>query len=195
MPDTVVLNPGVGGDIIIAEEIAPGPDKMEVTKIRLGAHGIDGGNVSYTNPFPTDPVDRAGRLLGLATVYGGAKGLTVPAQVTSTSIDADHQALDVNVAILAPATSSVAIRTQVVGAVVDTILLAANASRRGATIFNDAVGGNILHLAFGNVPATTTNYTVELRGKAYYEVPYGFTGTIRGVWSIAAGFARVTELS
>jgi hypothetical protein len=150
---------------------------------------------SDTNPFPTNPVDRAGRLLGLATVYGGAKGLTLPAQVTSTSIDADHQALDVDVKSLVPATSSVATRTQVAGAVADTILLAANSSRRGATVFNDAAGGNILYLALGNVAATTTDYTVELRGKAYYEVPYGFTGTIRGVWSIAAGFARLTELT
>ncbi len=71
-------------------------------------------------------------------------------------------------------------------------LIALNAARRGATIWNDST--DILYVKFGSA-ATATSCTVKLVGDAFYEVPFGYTGIITGIWASATGAARVTELS
>jgi hypothetical protein len=43
--------------------------------------------------------------------------------------------------------------------------------------------------------AATTSYTVKMVGGAYYEVPFGYTGVIDGIWDSATGAARMTELT
>lgn len=71
-------------------------------------------------------------------------------------------------------------------------LLAANAARRGATVYNDSAA--LLYLSLG-ATATTTSHTVQVLGFGYYEVPYGYTGIVTGRWSTATGSARITELT
>lgn len=51
MSDNTTLNIGVGGDIIATEDPGLGY-KIPVSKIRLGAFNIDGGDVTIVNPFP-----------------------------------------------------------------------------------------------------------------------------------------------
>ena len=71
-------------------------------------------------------------------------------------------------------------------------LLASNAARRGATIFNDSTA--ILYIKFG-ATASATSFTVYLTAAQYYEVPYPcYTGIIDGIWASANGSARITEL-
>lgn len=71
-------------------------------------------------------------------------------------------------------------------------ILASNTSRLGATIHND--GDDILYLKFGTT-ASTTSFTVKMQVDDYYEVPFGYTGIIDGIWaSSGSGAARVTEL-
>ncbi len=77
-------------------------------------------------------------------------------------------------------------------------ILAANSGRLGATITNDST--QILYLLLGSSAASTSNYTVQLAGSttggvAYYEVPFGFTGQLTGIWASANGNARVTEMT
>lgn len=76
-------------------------------------------------------------------------------------------------------------------------VLAANALRKGATIVNDSTA--ILYLILSSTTPTTSVYTVALAAKgtvgAYYEVPYGYTGIIKGIWASANGNAVVTELT
>lgn len=91
------------------------------------------------------------------------------------------------------ASSSTGASTSVAGAVADTLLLAANTARRGATVFNDSTA--VLYLLLGTTAASATNYTVQLTANAYYEIPFDYAGMIRGIWSSAAGNARVTELT
>jgi hypothetical protein len=83
-------------------------------------------------------------------------------------------------------------RTSVAAAVVDTSILAANTNRLGATIYNDSTAN--LFLALG-AAASTTDFTVKMVPDSYYEVPFNYTGAIRGIWASATGNARVGELT
>jgi hypothetical protein len=74
--------------------------------------------------------------------------------------------------------------------------LAANRNRKGATITNESTAA--LYLRLEAAVASLTAYTVVLAGAgaapyAYYEVPFGYTGELRGIWDSATGNARITE--
>jgi hypothetical protein len=71
-------------------------------------------------------------------------------------------------------------------------LMASNASRLGATIHNDST--QVLYVKFGTT-ASATSYTVKMVADAYYEVPFGYTGRIDGIWASANGNARITEMT
>lgn len=88
-----------------------------------------------------------------------------------------------------------ATRTQVADSATDVLVLASNVARVGATIWNDSSA--TLFLGLGTVAVTATNYTARIVTGAYYEVPKGFTGEIRGIWATdpGDGAARVTELT
>lgn len=95
-----------------------------------------------------------------------------------------------------PASSATtATRTQVADNAADVLLLAANAARLGGTIANDSSAA--LYLGLGTTAVTTSNYSVRLVQNAYFEIPFGFTGQIRGIWASdpGDGAARVTELT
>jgi len=93
--------------------------------------------------------------------------------------------------------SSTATVTSVASAAASTTIKAANTSRKGLSISN--TDANILYLLLGGGTASATNFTVAISGATataigYYEVPYGFTGAITGIWAVdGAGAALVTE--
>ncbi len=71
-------------------------------------------------------------------------------------------------------------------------LIASNAARRGATIYNDSTA--ILYIKFG-ATASSTSHTVQVAASGYYEFPYPcYTGVVDGIWASANGSARITEL-
>jgi hypothetical protein len=70
-------------------------------------------------------------------------------------------------------------------------LLAANANRKGATIFNDSAA--TLYVKFGTT-ASATSFNATLGRREYLEVA-NYTGRIDGIWTAAAGAARITELT
>jgi hypothetical protein len=73
-------------------------------------------------------------------------------------------------------------------------ILAANAARYGATVYND--DANALYLLLGTGTVSATVYTVQVTSGGYYEVPFGFTGILTGLWAAdGSGSARVTELT
>lgn len=72
-----------------------------------------------------------------------------------------------------------------------TTLLAANAARRLATIFNEST--SVLFVKFG-ATASATSYTVQVSAGGYYEVPGFYSGAIDGIWSAANGAAQITEV-
>lgn len=81
--------------------------------------------------------------------------------------------------------------TSVAGSATNVTLLAANAARRGAAVFNDSTA--ILYLKLG-ATASSTSHTVQVAASAYYEVPFDYTGIVDGLWASATGSARVTEV-
>jgi hypothetical protein len=94
--------------------------------------------------------------------------------------------------VVTPYRPTGATRSSVTAADSDTLVLAANADRRGATIYNESTA--VLYLALGEAAASATDYTVQVTASGYYEVPFGYSGQIRGIWAAVNGAARVTEL-
>lgn len=82
--------------------------------------------------------------------------------------------------------------TSVAGSASSVSLLASNNARVGATIFNDSTA--LLYIKLG-ATASTSSFTVKLQQDEYYEVPYGYTAAIDGIWASATGNARITELT
>jgi hypothetical protein len=86
--------------------------------------------------------------------------------------------------------------TNVASAVADTSLLATNKLRLGASVYNDSTG--ILYLKLGT-GASATSFTVKMVAGGFYELPsrkdgLPYNGPINGYWSVANGYARVTEV-
>lgn len=90
--------------------------------------------------------------------------------------------------------SSTATLSSVSGSASSTSLLASNASRLGATFFNDSSA--ILWLKLGTT-ASTTSFTVRLMPNDFWEIPgtYIYTGAIDGIWALSTGAVRITELT
>ena len=87
--------------------------------------------------------------------------------------------------------SPTATLSNVASSATNVTLLALNLNRTGATVANDS--NQVLYLKLG-ATASTTSYTVKMRSSDYYEVPFGYTGQIDGIWASANGNARITEL-
>lgn len=139
--------------------------------------------------FARAPVAQSAAILyGWNEAAGEFRGVTVDANgrlETTASVSAGD----------APATGTI---TSVNDTNADATILASNANRKGATIYNDSTA--ILYLALANVTATTTVYSVQIPAGGYYELPVCdggvYTGIIKGIWSAdASGAARVTELT
>ena len=72
-------------------------------------------------------------------------------------------------------------------------LLAANAARKGASIFNDSTTN--LFVKFG-ATASTTSFAVKMIPFSYFELEFPcYTGIIDGIWDTANGSARVNEMT
>lgn len=73
-----------------------------------------------------------------------------------------------------------------------TTLLAANAARRGAAIYNDS--GQPLNLKFG-ATASASSFTKRLAPSEFWTMPMPiYTGVIDGIWDAdGSGAARITE--
>lgn len=93
----------------------------------------------------------------------------------------------------APAKSSTVVATNIMAAGTSTELLASNVSRLGATIYNDSQSG-LLYINLG-ASADSSDFVTKLLPLTYYELPFGFTGQVNGIWSVLGGFARVCEFT
>lgn len=91
-----------------------------------------------------------------------------------------------------PPTSATVTPTSVTAATTNIQLLAANASRKGATIWNNSTAS--LYIELG-ATASANAYAAKLDPAGYYELPFGYTGVIAGLWTAANGNALIREFS
>jgi hypothetical protein len=114
-------------------------------------------------------------------------GRTFSIKTTGAGTDADPYILGTGTAGASTATVA-----SVASSATNVTLLAANANRKGAAVYNESTA--VLKLKLG-ATASATSYTIQVAAGGYYEVPFGFTGRIDGLWASADGSARITELS
>lgn len=90
-------------------------------------------------------------------------------------------------------TSTTVSSSAVVSTTNTSVLLAANPDRVGATIFNDSTTD--LRIDFNE--SAVTPGAVPVSAGAYYEVPFGYTGVIVGVWETLdpTGNAEIREFT
>ena len=178
--------------------------------VRLPGSGGSVAGGTATNPFRTDPTGTTAQPITAAALplpAGAATETTLASVLTTTAFQARINTLGSKtsanstpvviasdqVAIpITPSTSATGTLTNVASSATNVTILASNASRKGATVFNDS--NKTLYIKFGTT-ASATSFTAQLRAGDYYEVPFGYTGIIDGLWASANGSARVTELT
>lgn len=129
-----------------------------------------------------------------ATLTGGTQRTKITDGVSNAAVKAASTAAVAAdpALVVAQRQAATGTQTSIVSVVVNVTLLAANAARLGATIYNDST--KILYVKFG-ATASATSYATQLGNGGYLEVPFGYTGIIDGIWASANGNARVTELT
>lgn len=157
--------------VSIVKEGPTGPSGPQGPIGPPGPKGLDGDTVASNLYVPIDgeptTVDTAVDFSTVPTVNGQPlEILTVPDTGTQTSI---------------------------ANSVTNVTLLAVNSNRLGATIYNDDADA-VLKIKLGPV-ASSSSFTYAIPSFGYYEVPYGYTGVIDGIASVATGSARITELT
>lgn len=135
-------------------------------------------------------------LLTLAGFQARINTLGQKAMAASTPvvIASDQSAVPVSGTVTAnPTQPTAAATTSVAAAGVDTVLLAANANRKGASVWNDSATATLL-LKFG-AGASAASFKVSISPGTGYELPYPvYTGAVNGFWTGAiAGSARISE--
>ena len=128
---------------------------------------------------------------------GDVDVLTVPAPLSTTGNGTAATALRVALAsdstgIVKETRAATGTTTSVASSATNVTLLASNANRLGATIFNDSTQN--LFVKFG-ATASSSSFAVKMTPGTYYEVPFNYTGIIDGIWASANGNARITELT
>jgi hypothetical protein len=158
----------VAGDTAVVVAISPN----NTVPVSLTSTTIT-GSVAVTGPL-TDAQLRAS---------------AVPVSLTSTTVTGTVATKETRSATNTTAT--------VAGSATVVTLIASNANRLGATIYNDSSA--ILYMKLG-ATASISDFTAVLAPLTssvggYYEVPFGYTGIITGIWASATGNARVGELT
>lgn len=178
----IIVGSGAGGQVF-----GPDADGVPPTQPPVLNAGFDGVNVQT---FLTDAGGRQSIKIedGLDIAQGAVADAAVTNPAASGSVIALLKGLLTFLGF-----SSTSTRSSVAAAATDTLILAANANRKVATIYNDSV--EILYLGLGTTAAATNNFTTQVAAGGYYEVPSKYTGQIRGIWAAASGNARVTEVA
>lgn len=182
----------VNTELAAAAALADGAANPTTAMVGAALLGHSGGQwwMIRCNPPSIDAIPETQvslETIGFLHGYNGATWDRLRSDVTN--------GLDVDVTRL-PAGPATGTTTSVDNAVTVQTLKAANASRKGLTIFNDdtATTGAVLKIKLG-AAAAADSFTYAIPPQGYYEVPYGYTGIVTGIASAATGSARVTELT
>ena len=179
-----------------------------VIRTACWAAGLNESAIRMTDPIvdSTLAIPTRSVLVGHTTAGGGAyvnvkvnPSGALTTDVTATDLDIRNltfaaDKVDASGSIVKEIRAATSAVTAVADNAASVTLLAANANRLGASIENDSSA--VLYVKFGTT-ASATDYTVRMVQYAYYEVPFGYTGRIDGIWATdpADGAARITELT
>lgn len=208
MADNVTL-PGTG--VVIASDDVASVQFQQVKLVdgtlgstaAIGGDATNGLDVDVTRVIPGTSATHLGKAEDAAHASGdvGVMALAVRAD-TATALagtDGDYIPLIVDSAgrlhvnLGKNVSASSAAITAVPGNASSVSILASNASRKGAIIFNDSTAA--LYIKFG-ATASTTSFTYKIFPNGTWEMSQNaiYTGAIDGIWDSATGNARVTEL-
>ena len=203
----------IGATILNGEGLAR--DSWLVSNITSSVQAslIDSTGIQYSgsNPVPITWVSGAGVSTSVnisdstGVGYSGSNPLPVTGTVVVSSVTASTASALVdstgvqfsgsNPVPTKEIRSATGTNTSVADNAASVTILASNTSRLGATVYNDSSA--ILYLLLGSTAASTTNYSVKVASSGYYEVPFGYTGQLTGIWATdpGDGAARVTEIT
>lgn len=175
---------GGGGDASAANQVT---GNASLASIDGKLPALSGGAVPVTlASVPSHAVTNAGAFAVQVTsapttaVTGTFFQATQPVSIAATVATKEQRAATATVTSVNDSASNVT-------------LLAANANRLGASIFNDSTSNLFVKLG---ATASQTDFTVKIAGGGYYELPYHYTGRMDGIWSAdSTGAARVTEFA
>jgi hypothetical protein len=177
--------PGAGGSV---------PGGTAANPLRIDPTGTTTQPISAASlPLPTGAATEATLASRLADATFTARintlGQKTSANSTPVVLASDQSAITVK-----QSTSATATRSDVAGSAASVTVLAANANRLGATIFNDSSA--LLYLKAG-ITASATDFTWKLfpGDLLTIDATLLYTGRIDGVWASATGAARVTEFT
>lgn len=186
------LQDNSGAAVILGQALAATSLPVTLTALEEGLFG------ALTETAPASDTASSGlngrlqriaqRISSLIALIPTALGQGTMAQSLKVVIASDQSAIPVTAA--ASATSAL---SSVASAATTGVLLASNALRKGFTFFNDS--NQDCKIAFA-ATATASAFTLILKPNAFYEstAPL-YTGTIAGIWAVANGNMRVTELT
>lgn len=187
MADNIGYTPGSG--VSVATDDVAG---VHYEKVKLFSSTADSTTAVSDNNgvYSHGPVAHDAVHAGNPLSVGGKAASTAPSAVAAA--DAVLAFFDLAGRLIIAAKANTASLTTQAASATSVTVLASNAARLGATVLND--GNADLYLKFG-ATASTTDFTVKIPPNGYYEVPFGYTGILDGIWSAASGTARVTELT
>ena len=166
----------------------------------FSVQGIGGGTalpVTVSNAFALD-TSVSGILVAQASTTSGQLGPLIQGAVTTaapsyTTTKTSPLSLDLagNLRIVQVAESSST--AGVASSATDVTLLAANTSRKGASIYNASTA--ILYVQEGGAASIASGgYNVAIPASGYYELPTPvYKGVLHGIWASANGYAQVKE--
>lgn len=187
--DGVLVNLGANNDVTITGSVTVTATNLDIRDLSSATDSVAATQSGAWIISANSGVD-----IGDVTVNNAAGVSAVNIQDGGNSITVDGTVAVSGTVTTSETNATTGTRTSVNDVATDVQLLASNASRRVATIFNDST--EILYLALGAAAASLTDYTAQLFPRGYFETPYRYTGEIRGIWANnASGAARITELT
>lgn len=188
-----VNNSGINGITVLTGNGVTGTGSQRVT--------IASDNTAFTVNLGTSAVSATalGKAEDAVHASGdtGVMSLAVrqDTQATLVSATGDYSPLTVDAVgrlRISTGNNTTATSSNVTASITNVTILASNANRRGATIYNDST--SLVYLKLG-ATATSTSFTLKLQPDSYYEVPFDYSGIIDGIWVAANGAARVVEIT
>lgn len=168
---------------------------VQYQRVKLDVGG-DGASVPVVGTIPLGTIQALGSVqtVGTSQALGTFQPLAGSVHIANT-MPGTIQLLGTVQAFGTTATkelrSTVPTTTSVAATVGNITLLGVTSGRLGAAFYVD--GGAAMFLKLGS-SAGTLDYTLQVQPGGYYELPFGYVGTVSAIWQTAGGSVRITEV-